>query len=133
MTDLIAKYRYDTDIIPCTIYQDDGETTDDLSLFTNILVLLCSEKFILDNDSEQAFSSDLIIEKYAMNEKEGFNTDDFKIVGDGSFNICVQNSVIAAMKRGELYKCVFLLYKTNSDYESGYEIETLEELYIERK
>lgn len=129
MTDLIVKYCTDTDDLQFGLFQDDGETGENLNLFTNICVLLTTEKYDLKTDVASE-----IVAKYAMNAKTGYNTTDFHIVdGDaGEVKISIQNAIIEAMKPG-IYKTIFQLYKTDSNYTDGYQIETLEEVYLERR
>lgn len=130
MTVANVKYQKDTDKLPFTLYQDDGTTADDLSNYNNILVHIASELFTVG----MGYDSDLVVAKYAMNALTDYDNDNFKVISaaDGTAQVNIQNDIIEAMAPG-IYKVIFELRKTNSDFTDGYEIETLEEIYLERR
>jgi hypothetical protein len=121
MTEIKVKYANDTDCMDCSL-EDNTGTPIGLGTYTNILVSLvhidCSD----------------VAEKYAMNALSGYNSTDFHIdsLPGGTFHIDVQNSVIAAMKKG-VYKVVFDFWITDAGFLNGYQVETVEEVYLERK
>lgn len=121
MTSIKVKYANDTDCMDCALADSTGAPIS-LAGYTNILMSLVQ----MDCDD--------IAEQYSMKVLSYYNTTDFHVdsIAGGTFHIDIQNSVISAMKKG-LYKVVFDFWITDAGFVNGYQVETVEEVYLERK